>query len=84
MTMQIKIKDEYLKEFDDFINSLPTDAISVESYDDGYPSISFEEAKQRVKEAVEDYRSKKMQTISHDKMWEMIDFTCETKVSLPS
>ena len=29
MTMQIKIKDEYLKEFDDFINSLPDDAIKI-------------------------------------------------------
>jgi len=36
--------------------------------DDGYPSISFEEACDRAAEAVTDYKSAKMKTVSMDAM----------------
>jgi len=41
--------------------------------DDGYPSISFDEACQRVADAVERYRSGKGTYLSHDEAWEKID-----------
>jgi hypothetical protein len=47
--------------------------------DDGYPSISTEEAKQRVSDAVDRYRSGMMETISHDDMWNTIDMDCKVK-----
>ena len=40
---------------------------------DAYPSISFEEACDRVTEAVETYRSGKMKTLSIDEVWTEID-----------
>jgi prevent-host-death family protein len=40
---------------------------------DVYPSISFEEACDRVTEAVETYRSGKMKTLSIDEVWTEID-----------
>jgi hypothetical protein len=36
--------------------------------DDGYPSISFDEASARVSDAVDRYRSGKMKTVSMDEM----------------
>ncbi len=36
--------------------------------DDGYPSISFDEASDRVADAVDRYRSGKMKTVSMDEM----------------
>jgi len=48
--------------------------------DDGYPSISTEEAKKRVSKAVEEYKSGKMKTISHEEMWANIDTDIEKKV----
>jgi len=39
-----------------------------ESIDDGYPSISFDEACDRVADAVDRYRSGKMETVSIDEM----------------
>jgi hypothetical protein len=47
--------------------------------DDGYPSISTEEAKQRVSDAVDRYRNGMMETISHDDMWNTIDMDCKVK-----
>jgi len=42
--------------------------------DDGYPAISTEEAKRRVSEVVEKYRSGKMKTVSVDKaFWNNIE-----------
>lgn len=42
--------------------------------DDGYPAISFKEAQKRVTEAVEDYRSGKMETVAVDKaFWNDIE-----------
>ena len=42
--------------------------------DDGYPAISFEEAKTRVTEQIEAYRSGKMKTVALDKtFWDDIE-----------
>ncbi len=49
--------------------------------DDGYPAISTEEAKKRVKKAVEEYKSGKMETVSHKEMWENIDSDIEKKIA---
>lgn len=48
--------------------------------DDGYPSISIDEAKLRVKESVENYNNNSMKTISHDDMWNSIDEDCKAKI----
>jgi len=42
MTMRVNIKDQYLDRFEDFISSLPTDAIEINTIDE--ISVSFEEA----------------------------------------
>ena len=47
--------------------------------DDGYPSISTEEAKKRISEAVAEYRNGTMQTVSSDSMWNQIDMDCKGK-----
>jgi len=45
-----------------------------ETMDDGYPAISFEEAKQRVADAVEEYRSGKGEyTPLNDDFWEKLE-----------
>jgi len=48
--------------------------------DDGYPSISIDEAKLRVKESVEKYNNNSMETISHEDMWNSIDEDCKVKI----
>lgn len=50
-----------------------------ENVDDGYPSISEDEAKQRVREAVESYRNGTMKTVSHDEVWAKIESYIEDK-----
>jgi len=45
------------------------------------PSLSLQEAKQRVYEAVTKYQNGSLNTISHDTMWEQIDQDCEQKVA---
>ena len=50
MTMKICIKNQYIDKFDNFINTLPEDAIKVDILNDN--SISFDEAKQKVKKAI--------------------------------
>lgn len=47
--------------------------------DDGYPAISTEEAKERVREAVESYRNGTMKTVSHDDVWEEIESHTKSK-----
>jgi len=44
--------------------------------DDGYPSISYDEAKQRVSQAIESYKNGSMETISHNEMWKNIRADC--------
>jgi len=50
MTMQVKIEDKYLNQFNDFVNTLPKDAIEINNLNDN--SISFEQASQKVQEAI--------------------------------
>jgi len=50
-----------------------------EMIDDGYPSISTQEAKKRVSDAVEEYKNGTMQTVSSDDMWHQIDRDCKAK-----
>lgn len=50
MTMKINLKDQYLEKFQDFINSLPSDAIKVDNISDN--SVSIEEAKEKVQKAI--------------------------------
>lgn len=47
--------------------------------DDGFPSISTEEAKKRVVDAVDSYKNGTMETMSHDAMWDAIDADCKIK-----
>lgn len=47
--------------------------------DDGYPSISTQEAKKRVADAVEQYKNGTMHTVSSDDMWQQIDMDCKAK-----
>jgi len=50
MTMQVRIKDQYIDRFESFIHSLPQDAISVDKIEDN--SISFQEAQNKVQKAI--------------------------------
>lgn len=40
--------------------------------DDGYPAISTEEARRRVRDAVEAYDNGTLKTVSHDEAWNRI------------
>jgi len=51
MTMQVSIKDDYIDKFNDFINSLPNDAVTVKK--------SLDE---EIQKRVDEYRSGKMKT----------------------
>lgn len=55
MTMKINLKDQYLDKFNDFIKSLPSDAIKVDNILDN--SISMEEAKEKVQKAMNNISS---------------------------
>ena len=50
MTMQINIKDQFLDQFQSFINSLPKNAIEVNNVDDN--SITFDQTKEKVSNAI--------------------------------
>jgi len=45
------------------------------------PTITFQEAKHRVYEAVTKYEQGLLKTVPHDVMWEQIDQDCERKVA---
>ena len=51
MTMQVKIKDNYVGKFNDFISTLPADAVTVKK--------SLDE---EIQKRVDEYRSGKMKT----------------------
>jgi len=51
MTMQVKIQDNYVDKFNDFINTLPTDAVTIKK--------SLDE---EIQKRVDEYRSGKMKT----------------------
>lgn len=48
--MKINIKDQYIDKFDDFISSLPKDAIKVDTIDEN--TITKEQAEQKVQQAI--------------------------------
>lgn len=50
-----------------------------EMLDDGYPAIDTQEAKKRVADGVQKYRSGTMQTVSSDDMWQQIETDCKAK-----
>jgi FtsZ-binding cell division protein ZapB len=63
----IKVADDKVKNVIEGILSL---GIEIESIDE---VITFDEAKKRVSEAVEEYKSGKMELIDDEKFWEEID-----------
>lgn len=55
MTMQVSIQDQYIDKFEDFMSSLPKDAIEINTIDDN--SISFSEAQEKVTKAINNISS---------------------------
>ena len=55
--------EKYIK-LQSYIDAVESEALK----DDGYPSITFNEACDRVAEAVDEYRSGKMKTVPMDEM----------------
>ena len=62
----IDIKEKFKEFLTDFI-------------DDGYPTITTQEAKRRVSEAVEEYRDGTMKTVSHKEVWSSINEYTKSK-----
>jgi hypothetical protein len=56
MTMRVNIKDQYLDKFEDFISSLPNDAVEVDKIEEN--SISLEEAQKKVQKAINNISKK--------------------------
>jgi len=50
MTMRVNIKNQYLDKFEDFISSLPNDAVEVNTMEEN--SISLEDAQKKVQRAI--------------------------------
>lgn len=50
MTMKVSIKEQYLEKFQDFVNSIPKDAIEVDTLQED--TVSFEQAKLKVQNAL--------------------------------
>ena len=61
MTMRVEIKDQYMDKFQKFIKTLPKDAIEINSITDN--SISFEQAKEKVQNAINNINSSKSLTL---------------------
>lgn len=55
MTIQVKIKDDYVSKFNDFISSLPNDAVKIDTIDES--AISFEQAQNKVQKAINNISS---------------------------
>jgi hypothetical protein len=55
MTMRVSIKDQYVEKFEDFISTLPSEAVQVDTIDDN--SISFEQAQLKVQKAINNISS---------------------------
>ena len=74
-TLQLQIQDDLysiIKESGIDINSKIKDFLYT-LVDDGYQSITTNEAKQRVSDAINDYKNGTMKTVSHDDMWNSIE-----------
>ncbi len=56
MTMKINIKDQYLDKFEDFVSSLPNDALEISTIEEN--SISFEQAQKKVQKAINNISKK--------------------------
>jgi hypothetical protein len=54
--MKINIKDQYLDQFEDFISSLPNDAVKVNTMEENL--ISPEEAQKKVQKAINNISKK--------------------------
>jgi hypothetical protein len=50
MTMRVNIKDQYLDKFEDFISSLPNDAVEINTMEEN--SISLEDGQKKVQRAI--------------------------------
>ena len=61
---------EKYRRLEQYISEMQSKEVVV---DNGYPSISFDEACDRVAEAVTEYRGGNMKTLSTDEAWKEID-----------
>ena len=55
MTMRVSIKDQYVEKFEDFISTLPSEAVQIDTIDDN--DISFEQAQLKVQKAINNISS---------------------------
>ncbi|MEA2027897.1 MAG: hypothetical protein U9N49_02845 [Campylobacterota bacterium] len=55
-SVRLNIENEFYEKFIDFMSALPKNMVEIEEVDDipYYPSISLNEAKQKVQNAIED------------------------------
>jgi len=54
MTIQISIKEQYIDKLNQFLNSLPKDAIEIKTISSSDNSITFKEAQAKVEKALEE------------------------------
>ena len=81
-TLQFQVQDDLYNTIKDSgidINSKVKDFL-YNLVDDGYPTISTNEAQQRVSDAVDSYNNGTMKIISHQDMWNDIDKDCQVKI----
>ncbi len=81
-TLQFQVQDDLYDTIKDSgidINSKVKDFL-YNLVDDGYPSISTQEAKKRVNDAVDSYENGTMQVVSHQDMWNDIEMDCQAKI----
>lgn len=82
-TIQLQVDDDLYQDIKDSgidIQNILKDFL-YKLNDDSYPTITTEEAKNRISIAVEEYRNGTMQTVSHDDMWDSIDSQCTEKIA---
>ena len=57
MTMRVEIKDQYMDKFQNFIKTLPKDAVEINSITDN--TITFKQAQEKVQNAINNINSNK-------------------------
>jgi hypothetical protein len=73
-SLVLHVDDSFYSQLLSFLNqNKPQVDILEDIKDDGYPSISKEEAKTRVSAAVEEYKNGKMTTVSYTQGMDKID-----------
>ena len=73
-SLVLHVDDSFYSQLLSFLNqNKPQVDILEDIKDDGYPSISKEEAKTRVSAAVEEYKSGKMKTVPYTQGMDKID-----------